>query len=190
MSSTGPKHYNAFFSFWGVLPPTGPKAAKMELWNGLTTPCALLTSISGSGMFYSANYVKDFTEDGNEAGLAIAELTMMFFCASTFTFLGSTVSAVFFANFARRDEAVVTASDAHMVLGSIYHMPQVFFRVGLLFMICSFSLFFILVMSRVKMIGCLIFCITCFIVPMVAAMVRSASVSIGDKVWKKTAVRA
>merc|ERR1719446_1754646 len=105
---------------------------------------------------------------------------MIFFCIDTFCFLNATVVAITYAGFAHvyRDEDENAArlhvhsrsarskqkstgglQEMHRRLGWLYHWPQVYFRLGFIFLL--------MVMDVAEMGGCLVFCIAFVILPMV-----------------------
>ena len=164
-------------------------------WESMALICALLTSVAAAGLFITSEFVASFAEklevvvasggngtasDSSSSSAAFwqlqgAEFTMMMFCADTFCFLNSTVMATFFVAFVRRHPDHSLAQ-IWADLGMTYHWPQVYFRIGYVLMVVSLSAFFIMVMSPLKMSGCLAFCCATIIAPMFFAMARSLSI--------------
>merc|ERR1711918_62425 len=106
-------------------------------------------------------------DGGNESKRMWGKWTMIFFCIDTFCFLNATVVAITYAGFAHvyRDEDE-DAARSHS------HWPQVYFRLGFIFLLLAPSLFVIMVMDVAEMGGCLVFCIAVVILPMVFVLMK------------------
>ena len=82
--------------------------------------CALLTGISGAGLFSAG--AMGFKLQGHSG--IIAQLDVMAFCVSTFCFLTATVTAAFFMQFARATDRDLPP--IYKVLGYSAHMPNAY----------------------------------------------------------------
>ena len=168
------------------MPPHGGNAAMQDQWNTVALLSALLTGIAAGGMFSVAPYITMYKDDDNSAGYLISmhqmsKVTMMGFCVSTYVFLMGTFSSAFFVSFASRNQAILpNAEDLRDKLGALYHVPQIALRTGYFFLLLSFCAFFILVMSAVEMMGCLIFCGLFFIAPTFLTIVRAGSITMEE----------
>ena len=170
----------------GVTEPKGSSDAMSKQWNSLSVVAALLTGVAASGMFIAADYVRNFSSKEKEemqaanqtstptstttAGFAtagFAKLTMMAFCIDTFCFLNATVLSTFFVSFQKRNIEL----DLDQIVKALgywtFQAPRIYFRVGYYLMIVELSMFFMMVMSLTETIGCLVFCITLVMGPMV-----------------------
>merc|ERR1719238_1328357 len=178
----------------GIQPPFGSIRAMIEQWNSLALLSALLTGVASAGLFQTGDFLREFNQDGgNESKRMWGKWTMIFFCIDTFCFLNATVVAITYAGFAHvyRDEDEDAArshshsrgsqskqkstsglQEMHHRLGWLYHWPQVYFRLGFIFLLLALSLFFIMVMDVAEMGGCLVFCIAFVILPMVFVLMK------------------
>ena len=183
-----PKSYGRLAAIIGIHSPRGTPESMVAEWESLALICALLTSVGAAGLFITSEFIASFAEKqqeiaasgGNDTSAAfwelqVAEFTMMMFCADTFCFLNATVIATFFVAFVRRHPGHSLAQ-IWADLGMTYHWPQVYFRIGYVLMVVSLSAFFIMVMSPLKMFGCLAFCCATIIAPLFFAMARSLSI--------------
>jgi len=179
----------------GIATPVGSTDDIVENWNSLALISAMLTSISGGGLFAAAEYVTTARDaidiadaglnntiiagnkpgDDNTMQFMVAKWTMMIFCIDTFCFLNSTVITTFFVAFINRHPEHST-KQIYEILGSAWHWPEIYFRFGFFLMIAGLSLFFILVMAPTEMGLCLAFCVTTIIMPMCYALVCAMSV--------------
>ena len=136
--------YRLFCRLIGIATPVSSTESDdiVENWNSLALISAILTSISGGGLFAAAEYVNtardamDIADAGsnntitasNRAGdnmkFMVAKWTMTIFCNDTFCFLNSTVITTFFVAFINRHTEHST-KQIYALLGSAHGIGEV-----------------------------------------------------------------
>ena len=108
-------------------------------WSSLSVICALLAGVAAMGMFYSADFIHDYSgyHHGGDENLmnntmasgvwlhvhqkhSLAEWTMILFCIDTFCFLNATVLSTFFVACAGRNPSA-TLDDLYTQLGCVQY---------------------------------------------------------------------
>ena len=181
-AKSGPDRCRWFLTLWGIVPPRGERDAMLEQWRGLSVVSALLVMPAAAGLYSTESYVfayADFKQDlhADKEGpihRTMARVTLMLFCMTAFCFINTAVTCVFFTAMAAREKSM-DVMGAYARLGGLYHCPHVFFRVGFVLLVLALSCYFTMVTSLWETLGCLAFCMTVFIAPMLYIMASTLS---------------
>jgi hypothetical protein len=164
--------------FFGVV-PVRDKEAKVREWTLLAPTAALLTGLNAGGLWHSAKDGPSTAPDLDGAQTTLSRLAMSCFCATTFCFLTSSITAALYVGFANSTQRDI--HDIKQVLGWAFHMPGAYFRFGYIGTVVSLSLFFVRVMNPSEMFTCLGLCVFFMVLPMCLAMGRALTVFVDDK---------